>query len=259
MKLKTLNLTGSSTTITVSDVIFGAEINQVLLAQAIRVYRACLRQGTSKTKTRAEINRTHKKWFKQKGTGNARHGARTPNIFVGGGVSHGPTGEQNWLLSLTQTMKRQALISAFSAQAAQTLVGDIPTDAKKARKLLASNTKTLVILEVSNLEIVRGIRNMSTILITTADRVNALDVVGADRIVLSEAAIDRLEARIGHEKDENPVVKPVVAAEVKVAAVTKKPAKAEAKPAKATKVATKTATKPVKSAKPATKKVAKKA
>jgi len=244
MKLQTLTLTGASTSITVTDALFGAEVNKPLLAQAIRVYRACLRQGTAKTKTRAEINRTHKKWFKQKGTGNARHGARTPNIFVGGGVSHGPTGEQNWLLSLTQTMKRQALVSALSAQSAQTMIADIPTDAKKARKLLAGDLKTLVVLETADQEIIRGIRNMASILITTADRLTALDVVGADRIILNQAAINRLESRVITSSDESEVkTEPVEAESVKVA-----------KP----EVASAAAVKAPKKAKPAPKKVAKK-
>lgn len=224
MKLATLTSTGVSGSLTVNDALFGAAVNHVLVAQAIRVYLACARQGTAKTKTRAEINRTHKKWFKQKGTGNARHGARTPNIFVGGGVSHGPNGEQNWMLALNQTMKQGALVSALSAQAAQTLVAEIPTDGKQARTLLANDQKTLVILDEANQAIIRGIRNVASILVTTADRVTALDVMGADRIVVTEAAIARLEARLLDEK------KPVAKAKVSpvdpaVAAIVEKPAK----------------------------------
>jgi large subunit ribosomal protein L4 len=244
MKLKTLTMTGTSSTITVSDDIFGAEVNAELMAQAVRVYRARLRQGTAKTKTRAEINRTHAKWFKQKGTGNARHGARTPNIFVGGGVSHGPDGNQNWSLALNQTMKHRALVSALSAQAADVMVATIPTDGKQARKLLAGNLKTLVILESADQEVMRGIRNMGTVLITTADRVNVLDVLGADRVVMSEAAIKALEVRLQLSAKAPASTEATTAAEFT---------------ASATKPVKKTASKATKSTKPATKKVSKKA
>lgn len=253
MKLMTLNATSTTSSITVSDALFGAPVNKVLMAQAVRVYLARLRQGTAKTKTRAEINRTHKKWFKQKGTGNARHGARTPNIFVGGGVSHGPNGKQNWMLDMNQTMKHGALISAFSAQAAQVAVADIPTNGKTARKLLQGEQKTLVILAEADQEIIRGIRNMATILVTTADRVTALEVLSADRIILNQAAIDRLEARlVTSEKVAPAAVEPAV----KPAKTTATKAKAAVKVAKAPKATT---VKAPKVAKPATKKVAKKA
>ena len=86
MKMALLTPTGVTGTTNVSDKLFGADVKLVLLAQAARVYLSNSRQSTSKVKTRSEINRTKKKWYRQKGTGGARHGARTANIFVGGGV-----------------------------------------------------------------------------------------------------------------------------------------------------------------------------
>src|SRR5471030_1547190 len=116
MNLTVASTVGKTTSMSVNDAVFAAVINPELIAQAVRVYMSNQRQGSSKVKTRAEVARTKKKWFKQKGTGNARHGARTPNIFVGGGVAHGPNGMQNWSLKLSATMKKAALISALSAQ-----------------------------------------------------------------------------------------------------------------------------------------------
>jgi large subunit ribosomal protein L4 len=92
MKLNVFGNTGKNTELEVSNEVFGQKPVASLLAQAVRVYLSNQRQGTSKVKTRADINRTKKKWYKQKGTGGARHGARTPSIFVGGAVAHGPTG-----------------------------------------------------------------------------------------------------------------------------------------------------------------------
>ncbi|RJR29320.1 50S ribosomal protein L4 [Candidatus Microgenomates bacterium] len=88
------------------------EENTALLAQAIHVYRDRQHAGVSRVKTRGEIARTTKKWFKQKGTGNARHGARSAPIFVGGGVAHGPKGIKR-VLTLSKKMKKKALSAAL--------------------------------------------------------------------------------------------------------------------------------------------------
>src|SRR5690554_4960009 len=105
MKLTVITATSKASSIEVSDAVFGQKANPTLLAQAVRVYLSNLRQGTSKVKTRSEVSRTRAKWYRQKGTGNARHGARSAPIFVGGGVAHGPNGQQNWTKSLSRKMK----------------------------------------------------------------------------------------------------------------------------------------------------------
>lgn len=93
--------------------IFGAKINKVLMAQAVRVYLANQRTGTAHTKSRGEISLTSAKWYRQKGTGRARHGAQSAPIFVGGGVAHGPK-NKDYSLSLPKKMKKAALYSALS-------------------------------------------------------------------------------------------------------------------------------------------------
>lgn len=94
--------------------IFAVEINKKLIAQAVKVYLSNQRQANAKTKTRSEVNFSTRKIWKQKGTGRARHGAKSAPIFVKGGRAHGPTGEQNYKLKLSQTMKQKALISALT-------------------------------------------------------------------------------------------------------------------------------------------------
>ena len=96
--------------------IFGEKENLPLLAQAVRVYEDRKHLGLAKAKTRADVERTKKKWYKQKGTGGARHGARSAPIFVGGGVAHGPKGVKR-ILSLPTKMKRKALAVALSLKA----------------------------------------------------------------------------------------------------------------------------------------------
>lgn len=217
MKVTHLTSSGSKEQVTVSAKLFGAEVNSVLLSQAVRVYLANLRQGTAKVKTRSEINRSKKKWFKQKGTGNARHGARTPNIFVGGGVSHGPTGIQNWSLKLTNRMKHQALVSALSAQAKNMYVADLTSlkgKTSQAVKLLApvlsADQRVLVVTEDANVPLLKSLRNLPQVLVMTAARVTALEVAMADAVVASEAALTALETRIVREAKAETAAKPAV-------------------------------------------------
>lgn len=92
---------------------FAGEINMPLINQAIHVYRDRMHAGNSKVKTRAEVDLTKAKWFKQKGTGRARHGAQSAPIFVGGGVAHGPKGVKR-VLELPKKMRRKALLSALA-------------------------------------------------------------------------------------------------------------------------------------------------
>src|SRR3989344_6587757 len=93
--------------------IFEQPVTAQMLSQAVRVHLANQRQGTQNAKTRAEIARTRKKLYKQKGTGGARHGDRRAPIFVGGGIAHGPKGIKR-ILSLPRQLKRNALKMTLS-------------------------------------------------------------------------------------------------------------------------------------------------
>src|SRR3990172_8527697 len=95
--------------------IFAAKANKKLMAQAVRVYLANQRQGTQKTKSRGEIKASKAKIWRQKGTGKARHGARSAPIFVGGGGAHGPN-PRGFSLKIPQKMRQAALFSALSAK-----------------------------------------------------------------------------------------------------------------------------------------------
>ncbi len=263
MKLVSHTKTGNEGSVTVSDALFGAPVNQTLLAQAVRVYRANARQGTAKVKTRSEVARTKKKWYKQKGTGNARHGARSAHIFVGGGVAHGPDGTQNWSLSLSQRMKHKALISALSAQVEQSSVCDAVTElsgkTKEAVALFESmglaDQRILVIVHEQVEELRRATQNLQNVFVTTAYRTNAFEVAQANHIVFTSEAISALENRVADKKQSAPKSTAPKASKIDAAektsekkATKKTSTKAEPKKAAPKKVATK---------KPATKTAAK--
>ena len=96
--------------------IFDVPVNVSLMHQALLRQLANARQGTHRAKSRGEINRSKSKWYRQKGTGRARHGSRNANLFVGGGVAHGPQ-PRKYTKKMPRKMRRAALRSALSAKA----------------------------------------------------------------------------------------------------------------------------------------------
>lgn len=117
VKTDVLNTSGEKTgTITLPTEIFAAKVNPELMALAVRVYLSNQRRSRAKAKTRGEINRTKAKWYRQKGTGRARHGARSAPLFVGGGAAHGPKGIENYKLKINKKMRKAALFSALTSK-----------------------------------------------------------------------------------------------------------------------------------------------
>ncbi len=208
MKITKITPTGKEATLVVSDALFATQVNKPLIAQAIRVYLANQRQGTSAVQTRSNVNRTKAKVYRQKGTGNARHGSRNAPIFVGGGVAHGPSGEQNWSLSLSKKQKQVALASALTLQSAQTVVSDIPLETSGKTKYAARFLKSigpkfrkcLLVLHANTESTRRSFANIPSVTICSVAKLNVLDVMSADIIVFTSQAITDLEQRFVKDK-----------------------------------------------------------
>lgn len=94
--------------------IFGVSENNILVSEASKVYLANQRRSKARARRRGEVSGSGRKIWRQKGTGRARHGDRYAPIFVGGGVSHGPTGTENWHLNFSKKKTRKALFVALS-------------------------------------------------------------------------------------------------------------------------------------------------
>jgi len=192
MKLKVITATSKESSIEVNNSMFATKDNPTLLAQAIRIYLSNLRQGTSKVKTRSQVNRSKSKWYRQKGTGNARHGSRNAHIFVGGGVAHGPKGIENWNKNLNSKMKAQALRVALKLQADQIFVTDnlngLQGKTAEAdlllQKMLGKVDKILIVLGENSELIKRSVNNIGQVLTVNANELNALHLVTAKKIIL---------------------------------------------------------------------------
>ena len=186
--------------------VFGAKVNKVLLAQAVRIYLANQRTRTSATKTRGEVAGSTRKIYRQKGTGRARHGGIRAPIFVKGGTAHGPK-SRDLSLSMPQKMRKVALSSALSARLGE---GDIKVisgliDLKPKTKIIAetllsilgdTKRENILIVTSSDLENVsRAMRNLKGISYTAAVRLNPYEVVSSRKIILMKEAVEALSKR----------------------------------------------------------------
>lgn len=231
MKLAQIFLTGTGDkSVTVSEAIFGGEVNLELIAQAVYVYRSNQRSAHSTVQRRGDVNATGKKAWKQKGTGRARHGARTAPIFVGGGQAHGPTGDQNYKKSLSASMKLAALRSALAAQAqeknaviaqgAEKLTGQTKELVSAFAEFTAKPTNKVLVVIGENDSFLRAAKNLPQIQLTRASRVNALEVAQADTIIVLNEALAPLEARFA--KKSKKATEPAPAPQAKAAKAPRK-------------------------------------
>lgn len=181
--------------------IFEAPVNVGLMHQAYVRQMANARLGTSKTKTRGEVNRSKAKWYRQKGTGRARHGARTAPIFVGGGVAHGPR-PRSYEKDMPKKMRREALRSALSAKAADgeiVLVDQLAMDAPKTREMadlmvnLVGDSSALVLLANADDNVERSLANLKDAQYLRASYLNIRDLLKFDKVVISLDALELIK------------------------------------------------------------------
>lgn len=182
---------------------FKEPMNEELLAQAVHVYEASEHYGTAKTKTRSEVARTTKKWFKQKGTGHARHGARSAPIFVGGGVAHGPKGFKR-KLSLPQKMKKKALAIALALKNSKKQLGfadiaEIKKTNEAARLIVTirhdfgikNDARVRLVVSPKNRESKRYFRNLKSVLVTAYTNLNAYKVFNSSLVIFDKEIFER--------------------------------------------------------------------
>ncbi len=183
--------------------IFGAKVNKMLLSQAVRVYSNNLKSHFSNTKTRSEVKGSTRKIYKQKGTGGARHGAKTAPIFVGGGIALGPK-FRKVVLDLPGKMKRSALISALSARALEGEIFGVKGLEKASGKTAqmrdflkkTGKEKALFVLGDKNENTVRALRNLSGVSVLLFDQVNVLEVIKHKSLIFATGAAEKLAERV---------------------------------------------------------------
>jgi large subunit ribosomal protein L4 len=185
--------------------IFEAKINRDLMHQALVRQLANARLGTHKAKGRSEVNRTTAKVYRQKGTGNARHGSRRAPIYVGGGVAHGPK-PRKYTKQMPRKMRRAALRSALSVKA---LSGDIilldavAMAAPKTRdmvnmvKAVTGGQSALLLLAARDENVEKSARNLPDVKTMLANYLNIRDLLGYDKVMMPLAALEVVEEFLG--------------------------------------------------------------
>ncbi|MDI4664645.1 50S ribosomal protein L4 [Xanthobacter autotrophicus] len=189
--------------VTLSDEIFGLEPRADILHRCVTWQLSRRQAGTHRTKGRSEINRTSKKMYKQKGTGNARHGAASAPQFRGGGRAFGPV-VRSHAIDLPKKVRALALRHALSskAKAEQIIVLDkVSLDDPKTKALKEHFAKlgleSVLIVDGAQVEqnVALAARNLPYVDVLPIQGINVYDILRRDTLVLTKAAVDALEAR----------------------------------------------------------------
>ncbi|MBN1979390.1 MAG: 50S ribosomal protein L4 [Anaerolineae bacterium] len=187
--------------------IFEAPVNVSLMHQAFVRQMANARLGTHKAKSRGENNRTTAKFYRQKGTGRARHGSRNANLFVGGGIAHGPL-PRTYTKKMPRKMRRAALRSALSAKVAGdqiVVVDELAMDAPRTKEIVkvlanlgldANKTsgRVLILLPDRNELVEKSTRNLPWVKTLRAGYLNVRDLLGYDHVLMSKGALEVIES-----------------------------------------------------------------
>ncbi len=205
MKADAIKLDGKKAgSVELSDAIFGLEPRADILHRVVRWQRNNAQAGTHKVKTRSEVSYSTKKIYRQKGTGGARHGARSAPIFRGGGVYKGPTPRSHGH-DLPKKVRKLGLMHALSAKAnAGELVILDNIDGKDLKtKALAAQVKELgwkraLIIDGAevNQDFAQAARNIAGLDILPTMGANVFDILKRDTLVITKAGLEALEARL---------------------------------------------------------------
>ena len=203
MKVKVINREGADPgrTVNLPKEIFGVEPNDHAIYLDVKQYMANKRQGTHKSKDRSEISRSTRKIYRQKGTGNARHGSLKSGIFVGGARIHGPR-PRDYSFKLNKKLKRVARLSALSYKAKDksvVVMEDFTMDAPKTsdfkNMLNALNLtgRTLFVTPENDKNVYLSGRNIPLNTVMTAADLNTYQVLKAKSLILTEGALNKLQ------------------------------------------------------------------
>jgi len=242
--------------VSLSDAVFGVDLNESLIHAAVMNYRANGRSGNSATKTRGNVSGSGRKLWKQKGTGRARIASLRSPLWKGGGNVHGPQ-PRDWSYQMPKKMRRGALRSALSERVREgnlIVIDELTFGAAKTREFIGAlntlglsdkkaRTKTLIIDSLDNENLILSSRNVEKTKVVNSFGLNIYDIIYHEKLVLSKAAVEELNELLDPKREGKEDAAPVV----------------EEKPKKAAKAKPETAEAPAEDAKPKAKKAKKEA
>ncbi|MEC1259908.1 50S ribosomal protein L4 [Bacillus swezeyi] len=201
-KVALYNQNGSTAgDIELNDSVFGIEPNESVVFDAILMQRASLRQGTHKVKNRSEVRGGGRKPWRQKGTGRARQGSIRSPQWRGGGIVFGPT-PRSYSYKLPKKVRRLAIKSALSSKVNDNnliVLEDLSLDTVKTKEMaavikgLSIEKKALIVTADQNETVALSARNLPGVTVVEANGINVLDVVGHEKLVMTKAAVEKVE------------------------------------------------------------------
>jgi large subunit ribosomal protein L4 len=200
-KVSVYNIDGKEVgSIELNDAVFGVEVNEHLVHLAVVSQLANKRQGTQSAKTRSEVSGGGRKPWRQKGTGHARQGSTRAPQWAGGGVVFAPK-PRDYSFKMNKKEKRIALLSALSSKAGENkivVLDSFNLDEVKTKKFaeVMNNIKVsnaLFVLEGENKNVVLSGRNIPTVKVSATNEINTYDVLKYDTLVVTKAAVEKLE------------------------------------------------------------------
>jgi len=186
-----------------NDAVFGAEINEAVVYDVVKMQMAARRSGTSSTKTRSDVRGGGKKPWRQKGTGRARAGTTRSPIWRGGGIVFGPH-PRSYSYSVSKKVRKKALISVLSMKLKEEkmlILNDFPmekisTKAFKSVVDLFGLKKALFVLDLGNEILLKSSRNIRNIKMIRSEGINVYDVLNYEHLVLLEPSVKKIEGAL---------------------------------------------------------------
>ena len=187
--------------IELNETIFGIEPNQSVLFEAIVMQRASLRQGTHKVKNRSEVAGGGRKPWRQKGTGRARQGSIRSPQWRGGGTVFGPT-PRSYSYKLPKKVRRLALKSALATKVQEEnilVLESLTFEAPKTKEFvsflnnLSVDSKALIVTADIDENVALSARNIPGVTVVDAAGINVLDLVGHNKLIMTKAAVEKVE------------------------------------------------------------------
>lgn len=184
-----------------NDTIFNVAVNESLVHEAVVAQKANARIVLAHTKDRSEVRGGGKKPWRQKGTGRARHGSRRSPIWIGGGITFGPTTKRRFGVKMNRKARRKALFMTLSDKVTQNaflVVDDLTIEGrtKEIKGLLGAlprtGRRTLLVTGAENMNVRRGAKNLLFTQSISPDSINVVDVLKANTIVIGKGELDML-------------------------------------------------------------------
>ena len=205
MKIDKINLDGKKDSIEILDSIISSKINKQLISNLLYKTNANYKGRKAKTKQKNEIIGSTSKIYAQKGTGNARHASRKAPIFVGGGVAHGPKGQNNYKIRKINKSEKKigitSLITDKNTEKNLIIFSDFKTEITKTKEMnkilekFQAKNSLIILDKLSKEKIIRSVKNIPNIKVTDVNHFSSYDVIKFKKIIFTETSIRELEKK----------------------------------------------------------------